>query len=112
MIEKKQALPGYGWLILLIIGLVAVPLLYLGEWLSSLKYLVLIAFFVAHAVVRSPLAPPERIGWPLAAGIWMLAFVLSLLAGVLRQFTGLFEATAVLFIMGMALGEVFRPRPK
>ena len=112
MVNKKLAIPGYGWLILIIIGLVTVPLLYLGSWLGSLKYLALIAFFAAYATVRSPLAPPEKIGQPLAAIMWMLAFILTLLAAILRQFTGLFEVTAVLFVMGMALGEVFRPQPK
>lgn len=112
MIEKRQTLLHYGWLVLTIAVMVSVPLLYIGSWLSSLKYLALIAFFAAYALVRSPFAPAQKIGRPLAAGVWMLGFVLIVFAGVLRQLTGLFEVTAVLLAMAMSLGEVFRPLSK
>jgi uncharacterized membrane protein YfcA len=115
MVEQKDR-PDirYRWLALILAAIVMaiVPVLYVGTWLGALKYLALIAFFLAYAAVRSPLAPPEKSARPLATGLWMLGFILTLAAGFLKQVAGPFEGAALLLIMALALGEVFRPVPE
>lgn len=112
MAEKQERVgSGYRWLVLIVVavGFAIVPLLYTGAWSGALKYWALSTFFMAHAAIRSHLAPPEKIGRPLAVGIWVLGFALTLLTGVLQQFAGLFEVVALLVVMLLALGEIFRP---
>jgi len=112
MAEKQERVgSGYRWLVLIgvAVGFAIVPLLYTDTWSGALKYWALNASFMAWAAIRSPLAPPEKIGRPLAVGIWVLGFALTLLTGALRQFAGSFEVGALLFVMLLALGEIFRP---